>query len=247
MVQSVTAEGGAPLIQATPARGGNFLSSEVRNLPLVALNPISLARTLPGAIELPGTFLYGKGPESSFSVNGQRFRGNNYLLDSTENNDIVRTGIAQPFNMADAVEEVSVQTGNFGVEFGRASGGIFNVVTKSGTNSLHGTLLWRFQSQRFDSVSNVDKLNQTRQSVFSHNVYGFTLGRAGAKGQDILLRRLSAGHTPLHGEFSAGPADRNRGGRTALLISFESAAGFISRSSGQFPRYGQSDRVAAWR
>src|SRR6266851_8047000 len=71
MVQSVTAEGGAPLIQATPARGGDFLSSEVRNLPLVALNPISLARTLPGAIELPGTYLNGKGPESSFSVNGQ--------------------------------------------------------------------------------------------------------------------------------------------------------------------------------
>src|SRR5689334_13098956 len=121
VVQSVTAEGGAPLIQPTPARGGAFLPSEVRNLPLLALNPISLARTLPGALELPGTFLNGKGPESSFSVNGQRFRGNNYLLDSTENNEMVRTGIAQPFNMADAVEEVSVQTGNFGVEFGRAS------------------------------------------------------------------------------------------------------------------------------
>src|SRR5215467_6670343 len=74
VVQSITAEGGAPLIQATPARGGDFLPIEVRNLPLVALNPISLARTLPGAIELPGTSLYLKGPESSFSVNGQRFR-----------------------------------------------------------------------------------------------------------------------------------------------------------------------------
>src|SRR6266849_9868975 len=63
VVQSVTAEGGAPLIQATPARGGDLLSSEVRNLPLVALNPISLARTLPGALELPGTFLYARGPE----------------------------------------------------------------------------------------------------------------------------------------------------------------------------------------
>src|SRR5262249_11830192 len=123
-----------------------------------------------------GTFLYNSGLDSGFSVNGQRYRGNNYLLDSTENNDMVYTGIAQPFNMADAVEEVSVQTGNFGVEFGRASGGIFNVVTKSGTNSLHGPLLWRYQSQRFNSVSNVDKLNQTRQSVFSHNIYGFTMG-----------------------------------------------------------------------
>ena len=103
-------------------------------------------------------------------------RGNNYLLDGTENNDIGFTGVAQPFNIADAVEEVSVQTGNFGVEFGRAGGGVFNVVTKSGTNQLHGTLLWRYQSQRFNSVSNVDKLNRTPKSVFSRNVYGFTLG-----------------------------------------------------------------------
>src|SRR5215472_16711873 len=176
VAESVTVEGGAPLIQATPARGGNFLSNEVRDLPLVAMNPLSLARTLPGAIELPGTYLFRRGPESSFSVNGQRFRANNYFLDSTENNDFVRTGVAQPFNIADAVEEVSVQTGNFGVEFGRAGGAILNVVTKSGANSLHGTLLWRFQSQRFNSVSNVDKLYQTPQSVFSHNVYGFTVG-----------------------------------------------------------------------
>ena len=176
VVESVTVEAGAPLIQATPARGGTFVANEVRNLPLRALNPMSLARTLPGAIELPGTSLYGRGPESSFSVNGQRFRANNYLLDSTENNEITFTGIAQPFNIADAVEEVSVQTGNFGVEFGRAGGGIFNVITKSGTNSLHGTLLWRFQSQRFNSVSNIDKINQTPKSVFSENVYGFTAG-----------------------------------------------------------------------
>src|SRR5260221_892454 len=176
VVQSITAEGGAPLIQPTPARGGNFLSNEVRNLPLVGLNPISLARTLPGVIEPAGSILYGKGADSTFSVNGQRIRANNFLLDSTENNDISLTGVAQPFNMADAVEEVSVQTGNFGVEFGRAGGAIVNVVTKSGTNSLHGTLLWRYQSERFNSVSNLAKTNRTPQSVFSHNVYGFTVG-----------------------------------------------------------------------
>jgi outer membrane receptor protein involved in Fe transport len=175
--ESVTVEAGAPLIQATPQRGGNFLSREVRELPLVSLNPISLARTLPGTIQPAGSFVYGGGGDATqFSVNGQRPRGNNYLLDSTENNDIAFTGVAQPFNIADAVEEVSVQTGNFGVEFGRAGGGVFNVVTKSGTNDWHGTSLWRYQSQRFNSVSNVDKLNQTPQSVFSHNVYGFTLG-----------------------------------------------------------------------
>src|SRR5438552_18936481 len=96
VTQSVTVEAGAPLIQATPQREGVFLSNEVRDLPLVALNPLSLARTLPGAVEPAGTFLYGRGAESSFSVNGQRFRANNYLLDSTENNDIAFSGIAQP-------------------------------------------------------------------------------------------------------------------------------------------------------
>jgi hypothetical protein len=182
VTESVTVEAGAPLIQASPQRGGTFLSREIRDLPLVSMNPISLARTLPGAIDPAGSFLvafglYGDNGEATlFSVNGARTRSNNYLLDSTENNDIQYTGVAQPFNMADAVEEVSVQTGDFGVEFGRATGGVFNVVTKSGTNSLHGTLLWRYQSQRFDSISNVNKLNQIPQSVFSRNVYGFTLG-----------------------------------------------------------------------
>jgi hypothetical protein len=177
VAESITMGAGAPLIQATPARGGDFLSNEVRDLPLAGLDPISLARTLPGAIVPVGTFLSAPGHlESMFSVNGQRYQANNYLLDSTENNEMTWTGVAQPFNIADAVEEVSVQTGNFGVEFGRAGGGIFNVVTKSGTNGLHGTLLWRYQSQRFNSVSNLDNMNQTPQSVFNHNVYGFTVG-----------------------------------------------------------------------
>ena len=62
------------------------------------------------------------------------------------------------------------------MEFGRAGGGVFNVITKSGTNKLHGTLLWRYQSQRFNSVSNLDKLNGVKQAVFADNVYGFTAG-----------------------------------------------------------------------
>jgi hypothetical protein len=174
--ESITVEAGAPLIQTDPQRGGDFVSREVRDLPLAGLNPVSLARTLPGAIVTAGSSSISP-LESSFSVNGQRpSRANNFLLDSTDNNDFAWTGIAQPFNIADAVEEVVVQTGNFGVEFGRAGGGVFNVVTKSGTNRLHGTLLWRYQSQHFNSVSNLDKRNQVPRSGLTENVYGFTGG-----------------------------------------------------------------------
>lgn len=182
-------ESGDLLTKDSPLRGGNFQSREARDLPLISLNPLSLARTLPGATEAAGSTIWGGGYTNGgtagaatkangggFSINGQRPRGNNYLLDGTENNEIFINGEEQVFAIADAVEEVSVQTGDFGVEFGRAGGGVFNVITKSGTNALHGTVLWRYQSQRFDSVSNLDRLNGIPKSVFSHNVFGFTAG-----------------------------------------------------------------------
>src|SRR5215472_8208323 len=174
----VSAAASELLVKDSPLRGGNFQPREVRDLPLLSLNPVSLARILPGATDAAGSQVWsnGNGTGAGFSINGQRPRGNNYMLDGTENNAAYTTGEDQVFAIADAVEEVSVQTGNFGVEFGRAGGGVFNVVTKSGTNSLHGTLLWRYQSQRFDSVSNLDRLNGIPQSVFSHNVFGFTAG-----------------------------------------------------------------------
>jgi hypothetical protein len=59
---------------------------------------------------------------------------------------------------------------------GAPAGGVFNVVTKSGTNNLHGTLLWRYRSQRFESISNLNRLMGIPQSVFSNNVFGFTAG-----------------------------------------------------------------------
>ncbi len=171
-----------------PLRGGNFGSREVRELPLIGLNPLSLARTLPGVTQTSGSFNWGsRWVQNNFAINGQRNRGNNFLLDGTENNDLHFTGPAQPFSIADAVEEVSVQTANYGVEFGRAGGGVFNVVTKSGTNTVHGTMLWRYQSQRFNSVSNVDKLNRIPQSVYSRNVFGFTLGGPLRKDKSFLF------------------------------------------------------------
>src|SRR5262245_46578834 len=167
----VSGESSEILIRDSPLRGGNFQPRDVRDLPLTSLNPLSLARTLPGATEATGSRVRANG--AGFSINGQRPRGNNYMLDGTENNEVWLSGEEQVFTIADAVEEVSVQTGNFGVEFGRAGGGVFNLVTKSGTNDIHGTLLWRYQSQRFDSISNLNRQTGIPQSVFSNNVFGF--------------------------------------------------------------------------
>jgi outer membrane receptor protein involved in Fe transport len=201
----VNGESSAMLIKDSPLRGGNFRAREVRDLPLPVLNPLSLARILPGATEAAGsTTNSGVGKSGgSFSINGQRPRANNYLLDGSDNNEIWMTGQEQVFTIADAIEEVSLQTANFSVEFGRAGGGVFNVITKSGTNCLHGTLLWRYQSERFNSISNLDRLNGITQSVFSDNIFGFTAGGPIRRNKTFFFagfqeeKRHSTGNNPM--------------------------------------------------
>jgi hypothetical protein len=201
-VVKVNAETDELLLKDSPLRGGNFQPREVSRLPLAALNPISLAGTLPGAVSPSGSTTYGNGDlATQFAVNGQRPRGNNYLLDGTDNNDLSFTGPAQPFNIADAVQEVSVQTSNFGAEFGRAGGAVFNVITKSGTNEFHGTILWRYGSQDFDSLSNLDKLNGTSPSGLSENVYGFTLGGPIRKNKTFFFAALQQDRFRSTGQF----------------------------------------------
>jgi hypothetical protein len=103
----------------------------------------------------------------------------------------------------------SVQTGNFGVEFGRAGGGVFNVVTKSGTNNVHGSLLWRYQSQRFESISNLDRLTGVPQSVFSNNIYGFTAGGPVRKNKTFFFTALqqNSRHSTANYPFQIPTAD----------------------------------------
>jgi hypothetical protein len=190
------------LLKDSPLRGGNFQGPEVSQLPLNALNPISLAETLPGAISPSGSTVWGNGGTATqFAVNGQRPRGNSYLLDGTDNNDMEFTGTAQGFNIADAVQEVSVQTSNFGAEFGRAGGAVVNVITKSGTNQFSGTGLWQFGSQAFNSLSNLQKLSPTPPRGFSENVYGFTLGGPIKKNKTFFFAALQQDRFHSNSQF----------------------------------------------
>jgi hypothetical protein len=191
------------LLRDSPLRGGNFQPREISKLPLDTLNPISLAGTLPGAVVPSGSTTYGTGGlATEFAVNGQRPRGNNYLLDGTDNNDLSFTGPAQAFNIADAVEEVSVQTSNFGAEFGRAGGAVINVITRSGTNEVHGTGLWQYRSQNLNSLSNLDKLSSASRPDFNENVYGFTLGGPIKRNKAFFFAALQQDRFRASGQFS---------------------------------------------
>jgi hypothetical protein len=176
-VVDVSASAGELLIKDAPIRGGNITAAQIASLPIAGLEPLSVARTLPGVVQTLGSSTFGNGGQNTqFSVNGARARGNNYLLDGVENNDISVGGNAQSFNITDAVQEVSVQTSNFSPEFGRGGGGVFNLITKGGSNEYHGTASWQYRSQRFNSVGNTAKLDGRPKAVFNNNIYGFTAG-----------------------------------------------------------------------
>jgi len=163
------------LQKSDAVRGGNFDKKEITQLPTIAANPYNLAMLLPGVVRPSGTSGFGNGTD--LSINGSRPRGNNYMLDGVENNDISVGGPAYTPSNEDQVAEVSIQTGLFSSEFGRAGGGVFNQVTKSGTNQYHGTVSWKHQSQIFNALTNGDRINGlTKPAVFTQNDAWLTFG-----------------------------------------------------------------------
>jgi len=152
---TVEVSGSAIALQVeAPVRGGNLTSVQITELPFATRNPVALALNIPGV----STNRYGSGV-ATFVVNGARGRSNNFLLDGTENNDISVAGQGFQIKNPDAVAEVSVQTGQYDAEFGRAGGGVVNVVTRSGGNQFHGsagTLLdWAYD----DAITNTQSLS----------------------------------------------------------------------------------------
>ena len=153
VVVEVTGEAGAQLQTEAPVRGGNIPARQITQLP-VAGNPTALALTLPGVV----TNRTGVGV-GTFSVNGARGRSNNFLIDGTENNDISVAGQGFQITNRDAVQEVSVQTGNYDAEFGRAGGAIVNVITRAGTRDFHGTLAFEYDTSEDDAITSLQARN----------------------------------------------------------------------------------------
>lgn len=124
-----------PPVDLDTAQVSNLVDSrQMKDLPLITRDPYSLVLLSPGTSQT-NTSLGG------FTVNGSRERNNNFLLDGVDNNDTSVPGIPDGLLSAnpDSTEEFRVITNNFNAEYGRNTGAIIDVVTKSGTNQFHGT------------------------------------------------------------------------------------------------------------
>jgi hypothetical protein len=160
-----------PLVDTRNAQLGSTVDAKrIQELPLNGRNVYDLVALTPGTVNV-STSLTGSNDSNNMNVNGQRTMANNFFLDGAFNNSLFRNG----GNMApnpDAVEEFHLITSNFDAEYGRLPGSVMNVVTKSGSNSFHGTL---FDFLRNDSL-NARNFFQTSVNPLKRNQFGGTFG-----------------------------------------------------------------------
>lgn len=149
----------APVLQTdTSSIGSSVTQRSVQDLPLNGRNFISLVQITPGAAEAApnsinsGTRPDDRRPSSSISMNGQSETLNDQMVDGLDNNErVIATIGVRP--SIDSIQEVRVVTNTFSADVGRSAGAVINVITKSGTNSFHGTLYEFFRNDKLNAYS----------------------------------------------------------------------------------------------
>ena len=170
-VVEVTGETGGVAVNTQDQQVSEVVNSQaVAQLPTVTRNPYDLVSTASN-VSQGDTSARGAG----VSINGQRAASTNILLDGGENVDYFTATVGQQTPL-DSVQEFRVITSDFTAEYGRASGGVVNVATKSGTNELHGTAyefnrISDLAANTYDNVA-----NGVPKSRFVRNQFGYSLG-----------------------------------------------------------------------
>lgn len=146
-------------------------SKQITDLPLILRDPYQLVLLSPGAVRSTNNI-------GGFSINGQRDRNNNFMLDGGDNNDTSVPGIPGGISSAnpDSTQEFRVITNNFDAEYGRNTGAIVDVVTRSGSNKFHGDA---YEFGRYNALGARDFFNTKAngpQDPYVRNDFGASVG-----------------------------------------------------------------------
>jgi hypothetical protein len=151
--QTITVTESGPQLQTDSSSLGQVLGNKsIVDLPINGRNSYGFAALVPG-VRAPNLFTqvaYGSYNDQFISINGSRVNVNQFFLDGGANST---SGFNGPgiFPSIDLVQEYKVQTSNVEAEFGNTSGGVINVVTKGGTNTLHGSAYDFLRNDKLES------------------------------------------------------------------------------------------------
>jgi Carboxypeptidase regulatory-like domain len=160
--------------------GATITPSQIMNLPSLTRNAYDFVATA-GNVSSGDNGGRGVG----VSINGQRSSSTNILLDGAENVDLFTAGVGQQVPL-DSVQEFKLSTSNFTADYGRASGGVVNVATKSGSNAFHGSAYeynrvsalasQTYQTDAQNWANQQQGLPNLPKSSFVRNQFGYSVG-----------------------------------------------------------------------
>lgn len=159
----------------TSSTGGLISTGQIEGLPLNGRSFVELANLTPGVqMTQTGGQSTSTGLGAKLSVNGSRYTANLFTLDGTNLNDQFSQAGSASGNVlgVEAVREFQVLTNSFSAEYGHHTGGIINAATKSGTNSLRGSL---FEFHRDDALDAKNYFDAAKPP-FARNQFGYAVG-----------------------------------------------------------------------
>ena len=173
-VVSVTAD--VPIVETTRSQTSNVVNEKsVANLPLNGRNFLDIAVSVPGVVKDP------RGGDLSFA--GQRGTANSLLVDGADGNNLFfgqasgRAGTRNPYSFSqDSVQEFQINNSGYNAESGRAGGGVINVITKSGTNDLHGGGFWFYRDKAMNANTFINNSRNIRKQPYHYNQFGGNIG-----------------------------------------------------------------------
>jgi outer membrane receptor protein involved in Fe transport len=172
LTDTVVVESTGSQVETENATVGAVVTGEaIFELPLNGRNTLDLLKTQPGVTPTNPD----SGAAGSYSIGGQRTDSVTYLLDGGNNNSLLGNEVVANPN-PDAVAEFKVLENNYGAEYGRNAGGIVSIVTKSGTNTLHGTAYDYVRNTDFDANSFFNNQQGLPVGVLKRNQFGGTIG-----------------------------------------------------------------------
>ena len=179
--EEVIVTGEAPLLETTSATVSNLVDSKrVEELPLVNRDLTQLTFLQPGVVKIPSSGVQGVfgGMGDKFTVAGARGSQNLYLLDGVSNSDLSGNpqGASGSYAGAETVQEMQIVTNNYSAEYRSAAGGIVSAVTKSGTNTLHGSAYLFHRNDALEAIDYFQEKFETGKPDFTRNQWGGSLG-----------------------------------------------------------------------
>jgi hypothetical protein len=183
---------GAPLVDTSRSDVSLPISTQmVQDLPLNGRDFINLAIEAPGAKPVD-SYDPTKNRVSVFAVNGSSGRNVNVTINGVDDKDNTVGGTVMQLPL-EAVQEFMIGTQRFSAANGRSEGAAINVITKSGTNQLHGSLYFFDREQQFNTLNYFERTangGDGQKSPFSRQQFGGSIGGPVRKDQDFLFFTL---------------------------------------------------------